>query len=121
MQLARCDGVEAFGRLLVAFALLGAKRAGPMADGIRGEEFVAPVLLHPELKFGLGLEDADEEGCTGGEAFGGEALGRLRNVRRSGKGQASDGGGALAIHAVGRCVLQFNGQRIRAGRGCGSS
>lgn len=60
MQLTACDGVEALGRLLITLGQLGAQRAGPIANRICGEPLVdATVLLHPDLEFSLGFENAN--------------------------------------------------------------
>src|SRR4029079_1446980 len=53
-------GVEALGRLAVAFAELRAKPPRPETNRIGGKLLVTAVPLHPDLELRLELEDAQE-------------------------------------------------------------
>ena len=69
------DGVEAFGRLFVAFAGFRAEFAGVDADGVVEEEGVfATVFLQPDFEHFFFFEDADEGGRAETEAARFEAV-----------------------------------------------
>ena len=73
MDLRHAHRIHALGRLPVAFMLLGAELARPLADGIGGKQLEPVVLLHPQLEFGLGLEDADHDRVAERQALLGQA------------------------------------------------
>src|SRR5262245_48528413 len=72
VQLLGADPVDAFRRLPVAFAQLGAQASRPEADWIDAKQLEAAPLQQPQLQLGLGLEDTDQHRAAGGNALLGE-------------------------------------------------
>jgi hypothetical protein len=90
IHLARCDRVEAFGRLTVAFANLGAEVSRPAADriGLQQRKAAGAILL-PDLELGFLLEQPDQDrrlqihvlGHHLGDELGGNGLVGLGIIR----------------------------------------
>src|SRR5262245_57465101 len=74
IELLGVNGIEALGRLAVAFAEFRAEPPGPNADGIGRETLETAVLLDPKLELGFELEDADIDRHAAFDAVGGKPL-----------------------------------------------
>src|SRR5262245_44331049 len=64
-KVCQIDGIEAFGRLLIALVLLWSQGSGPKADWVRGKKREAFVFAHPQLKLRLLFEYSDEQRMSG--------------------------------------------------------
>ena len=105
--------VVAFRRLLVAVSELRPYRAGPVADGIGRKQDERVILLLPDLEFGFGFEDADQNGRRQRDALVAQPLLQHGDVRRSGQRQGSGGCRPLALDTIGGNVFELDGKRIR--------
>src|SRR5262245_6002478 len=86
IELFGVNGIEALGRLPVAFAEFRAEPPGPNADGIGRETLETAVLLNPKLELGFELEDADIDRRAAFDAVGGKPLLEAGKVGSAGQG-----------------------------------
>src|SRR5262245_5293401 len=86
IELLGVNGIEALGRLAVAFAELRPEPTGPNTDGIGREALETVALLNPKLEFGFELEDADIDRRAAFDAVGGKPLVEAGEIGSAGQG-----------------------------------